>query len=303
MSAQIEKVESGDYNQSVSTRTTASSIWDHLNGEVDPAQSTGPLAAFCFMTGFIDCISFSAIFVWCGFQTGNFAQLALAIARLFEFTPSATPGSPSLRDASFHKADQQALTSLITFNLGAFIGRLGDKMGNQTRKWLVLGTFIQALFTMAAALASWKSGQGGVGILGLGPNSGIGGSIADDRGDPAWTNTLSFVAVGFMSASLGVQGIMGKRLNTQFTTTIVLTTVWVELMSDPRLFSLRRSVITRDHKLIAAASLFFGAFVSRAILFKLGAAGTLGVGVGVRLLITAAWLFVPGKKAVKNEKS
>ncbi|KAF4577092.1 hypothetical protein EYR36_005079 [Pleurotus pulmonarius] len=294
MSAQIEKVESGDYDQSVATRTTTSAIWDHLNGDVDPAQSTGPLAAFCFMTGFIDCISFSAIFVWCGFQTGNFAQLALALARLFEGSPTA---SPPTRDSTFHKADQQALTSLITFNLGAFIGRLGDKMGNQTRKWLVLGTFIQTLFTMAAALASWKSGQGGTGILGMGPDGGIGASIADDRGDPAWTNTLSFVAIGFMSASLGVQGIMGKRLNTQFTTTIVLTTVWVELVSDPRLFSLRQSVITRDHKLIAAFSLFLGAFVSRAILYKLGAAGALGVGVGIRLLITATWLFVPSKKA------
>ncbi len=68
-------------------------------------------------------------------------------------------------------------------------------------------------------------------------------------------------------------------------------------MSDPRLFSLRKSVITRDHKLIAAFSLFLGAFVSRAILYKLGAAGALGVGVGIRLLITAAWLFVPSKKA------
>lgn len=57
---------------------------------------------------------------------------------------------------------------------------------------------------MAAALLIWKSAQG---------------SIAADRGDPSWTNTLSFVTIAFMSASLGTQGIIGKRLNTQFTTT------------------------------------------------------------------------------------
>jgi hypothetical protein len=28
-------------------------FWQHLNTDVDPAQSTGPLAAFCFMTGFM----------------------------------------------------------------------------------------------------------------------------------------------------------------------------------------------------------------------------------------------------------
>ena len=77
-------------------------------------------------------------------------------------------------------------------------------MGCKTRAWLALGTLIQALFTMAASICAWKSGQG---------------SIAEIRGDPAWTNAVTFVAIGFMSASLGLQGIMGKRLNTQFATT------------------------------------------------------------------------------------
>jgi Protein of unknown function (DUF1275) len=105
---------------------------------------------------------------------------------------------------SFHRADQQALTSLISFNLGASIGRFGDRLGSLTRLWLICGTFLQALFTMAASIAIWKSGQLGV---------------AEDRGDPAWTNLLSFVCIAFMSASLGLQGIMGKRLNTPFGTT------------------------------------------------------------------------------------
>jgi hypothetical protein len=58
--------------------------------------------------------------------------------------------------------------------------------------------------TMAAAIAFWKSGQP---------------SISNARADPAWTNALTFVGLAFMSASLGVQGILGKRLNTQFGTT------------------------------------------------------------------------------------
>ncbi|KAI0077581.1 hypothetical protein K474DRAFT_1661506, partial [Panus rudis PR-1116 ss-1] len=176
----------------------------HILSDVDPQRATFPLAAYCFMTGFIDAVSFTAIFVWCGFQTGNSVQLALALARLFS-------GPPGQRDTSFHLADQQALTSVITFNAGAAIGRIGDRIGPKTRAWLFLGTFIQALFTMAAAISLWKSGQP---------------SIADDRGDPAWSNALTFVAVGFLSASVGLQGIMGKRVNTQFATTVVLTTVW-----------------------------------------------------------------------------
>lgn len=126
-------------------------------------------------------------------------QLALAIARLWETAPSG-----SGHDTSFHIADKQALTSLLSFNAGAFFGRLGDRIGPHKRIWLVSATFVQVLLTMASALVIWKSGEG---------------SIAAIRGDPSWTNALTFVGLAFMSASLGVQGIVGKRLNTQFTTT------------------------------------------------------------------------------------
>ena len=216
--------------------------------------------------------------------------MAIALARLFE-------GTPGSQDHTFHKADQQALCSLISFNLGAFVGRIGDRVGAHKRIWLIAGTFIQALFTMASAVAFWKAGQP---------------SISNARDDPAWTNALSFVGLAFMSASLGVQGILGKRLNTQFGTTsayiythifirhidksvVVLTTVWVELMSDPRLFKFRQRVMTRDHRLIAAVALFLGAFVGRSILGQIGTAGTMGVGVGFRVLITLSWLFIPNK--------
>jgi hypothetical protein len=81
-------------------------------------------------------------------------------------------------------------------------------MGAKTRAWLLLGTFIQALLTMAAALTIWQSNQG---------------SIGTNRGDIAWSNALAFASLGFISASLGLQGIMGKRVNTQFATTSKLS--------------------------------------------------------------------------------
>jgi len=145
----------------------------------------------------------------------------------------------------------------------------------------MLGTLIQALFTMSAALTIWKSGSG---------------SVADNRGDPVWTNVLSFTCVVFLSLSLGLQGIMGKRINTQFTTTIVLTTTWCELMTDPNLFR-RRYCPSRDHKIMAIVAVFVGGFVGRCMIDKIGSAGTLGVGTGLRFLIALSWYFVPGKES------
>ncbi len=77
-------------------------------------------------------------------------------------------------------------------------------MGDTTRAWLVLGTFVQMLFTMAAALTAWRSGQA---------------SISPARGEVAWTDATTFVALGLMSASMGLQAIMGKRMNTEYATT------------------------------------------------------------------------------------
>jgi hypothetical protein len=80
----------------------------------------------------------------------------------------------------------------------------------------------------------------------------------------------------------------------------VLTTVWVELVTDPSLLHIRKRVMSRDHRLIAAITLFFGAFTSRAVLAKLGTAGALGVGTGFRVVFTLLWLFVPPKPASKK---
>ncbi|KZT20879.1 hypothetical protein NEOLEDRAFT_1158450 [Neolentinus lepideus HHB14362 ss-1] len=234
--------------------------------------ASAPLIAYCFMTGYIDAIGFTAVFVWPGFQTGNSVQLALAIARLFQ---------PGQTDFSFRPPDRAALVSLLTFIFGAFLGRIGDRMGPKTRAWLFLGTMIQALFTMAAAVCIWQSGNA---------------SVASDRGDPAWTAPLAYVALGFMSASLGLQGIIGKRVNGQFATTIVLTTIWCELMADPKLFN-KSWVITRDHKIVAIICLFLGGFIGRAILDSIGSAGALGVGTGFRVVIAVWWLFVGEPKA------
>lgn len=73
-------------------------------------------------------------------------------------------------------------------------------------------------------------------------------------------------------------------------------------MADPALFNFRHKVITRDHKLIAAFCLFFGGFVGRALLGSIGAAGALGIGTGLRLLIAISWLFVPAKADKEGKK-
>ena len=44
--------------------------------------------------------------------------------------------------------------------------------------------------------------------------------------------------------------------------------------------------------------MFFGGFVGRALVDTMGAAGTLGVGAGIRVAIALCWLLVPSKPSV-----
>ena len=114
-----------------------------------------------------------------------------------------------------------------------------------------------------------------------------------------------------------MQGIMARRLNTQFSTTsesfcllpgvdsyahdvlllVVLTAVFVELVTDPTLFQVTRPVRSRDQKWFAVASLFLGVVVGRLILGQLGTALTIGVGVLIRIGIAFSWLWVPATRA------
>lgn len=110
----------------------------------------------------------------------------------------------SAQELVFSTPDIQALVSLFAFNIGAFVGRIGDRVGPQSRGWLVSGTAVQAALTLIAGICIQQSGQG---------------SIALARGEPSWTSALTFVALALMAASLGLQGIMAKRLNTHFSTT------------------------------------------------------------------------------------
>lgn len=121
-------------------------------------------------------------------------------------------------------ADRLALASLVSFAGGAFLGRIGDKVGSKTRLWVMGATALQSGFLMAAYISLTSANAA---------------SYATDRGVLAWHSARAFIALGFMSASLGMQGIVGKRLNTHYGTTVVLTTTWCELVADPNLFRLR----------------------------------------------------------------
>ncbi|GAA5881807.1 hypothetical protein JCM16303_006461 [Sporobolomyces ruberrimus] len=264
-----------------------------LSSNIDQGQTLLQLTTYCFLTGFTSAPTFLACYLWCGFQTGGLVQLSLAVARLFASSP---------RDTTFHKPDQQALTSLLSFFVGTSLGRIGDKVGPRKRWWIMTATFIMSLLTMAAALCAHFS---------------AGPSIAEFRTEAGWQDALGMAALGFASASLGLQvrtilglstpfslslspdhflffDVKGYRLEAQFGTAVVLTTVYVELINDPKLF-IPKLVKSRDHRLMAILAVFTGGMCSAAIVFASSSAVAFGVCSGLRVISMLTWLLVPAE--------
>ncbi|RSH78369.1 uncharacterized protein EHS24_002094 [Apiotrichum porosum] len=257
-------VEAGKVAQPFTSRAVT-----YLQSQIDSKKCNAVSIYACFLTGFTSAVSFSACYIWCGFQTGNVAQLGIAVARNFDPIPE--------RTYEFMKPDQQAFCSLLAFLLGTTLGRVGDMIGAKRRTWLVVSSFIQVLMAMAGALCAHYSGES---------------SYAVSRGEPSWRTPLGMAALAFISSSMGLQGIIGKRVASPMNTTVVLTTTWVEIFNDPLLFAFKK-VPSRDIRVQGVVFLILGSFVSRAIMGKIGSAGTLGVLCGFRLLQTLWWALTP----------
>lgn len=143
-------------------------------------------------------------------------QLAAALARLF---------SGPDRSTTFHQADRLATASICSFLFGAFLGQIGDRIGPKKRLWVCGATMLQAGFMMGACVCVLVAHEP---------------SYATDRGFVSWTDALGYVTICFTSASMGLQGIVAKRLNSHYGTTVVLTTIWCELVADPGLFKFKK---------------------------------------------------------------
>lgn len=92
------------------------------------------------------------------------------------------------------------------------------------------------------------------------------------------------------------QAYQSISLGSQFATTVVLTTIWVQFVGEPNLFTPKAPIRSRDHKALAILMLFIGGLVGRALDGTIGAPGTFGIGAGIRLLLAASWWFVPKKQ-------
>ncbi|KAG7086203.1 hypothetical protein E1B28_002166 [Marasmius oreades] len=243
-----------------------SRIKSKLRERVDVKDCIPILILMNFITGFLDAISYTTLRIWAAFQTGNSIQLSLALSRLTAL-PNEIPEHSSRLSHAFTTSDLVAIASLSFFNLGAWAGGyLFNTPAGKTRGWMILSTTIQIFLTIISALV-----------------------VLHPQPDDSDTRMRRHISLVVIAISLGMQGIQAKKLGTsQFGTSLVLTTAWVDMMNSPIWVP-----NIRDSKALPIISLIFGGFVGGIILRYSDIFVALGAVVLLRTCIVIGWWIVP----------
>ncbi|KAG8706117.1 hypothetical protein FRC11_008500 [Ceratobasidium sp. 423] len=89
----------------------------YLREELPAGARSIPIAAYAFMSGYLNAVTFTTCAIWCGFMTGNSVMLGLALARV---------SLGRRQGAAFAMNDTQATAALI-FAFGVAPARLPTK--------------------------------------------------------------------------------------------------------------------------------------------------------------------------------
>lgn len=160
--------------------------------------------------------------------------------------------------------------SIASFCLGSFFFARFHRYFSPARRWvLILSYSFQALLiATAASIVTW------------------GENYSKDSG-LHWQVLVAIAVVAFQSSG---QAVTSRALKYNGLTSVVLTSNYCDLFSDPTLFALHN--VERNRRLAAPALLLFGACLGGLFAHSsLGLAGALWTAVVLKMVAVIAWVF------------
>ena len=238
-----------------STPRTKSRIATYLSAQLAPdAFLEVELMLLAFAAGINDATTFPDYRVFASNQTGNTALLAVGALGLAQETVD-------LRDVGF---------SLGLFVVGGtLLGQLGHRRGRTKRSWLLCTNIVQTLFVFAAAaLRHWVSTD--------------------------IDNSARFAVICLLAFASGGQVAMARTVDVPEVTTAMVTSAYIDLVTDRALFAARNRPRNRRGAFVLALLLgsFIGAAAYREVspAFALLLAGLVKLGVCISLLFNRTTL-------------
>jgi len=237
-----------------SKKSTPNRLQKHMTANINKSWGDIALLGCYIITGLLDS---SAVFIWGSFvsmQTGNTVYLGLGLVE-----PSA--GQRWIK----------SLVSIASFCFGSFcFARYHQHLGPRKRWVLVLSFMVQFLCIVGAAVIVMFGAQTDEGLH--------------------WQVIVPLAIVAFQSAG---QAVTSRVLQYNGLTSVVLTSNYCDLFSDPKLFtsSLKENV-ERNRRTAAPILLLAGAMLGGVFAHsEIGLAGALWTAAGLKMIAVIAWIF------------
>lgn len=166
-------------------------------------------------------------------------------------------------------------TSLLSFCLGSFCFSRFHRHFSPARRWVLCASFLaQMLFIAGAAL-----------ILTFGP--------ASTKDDVTWNVLIPIALIAFQSCG---QAVTSRALKYNALTSVVLTSIYCDLFSDPLLFAAPTQNAERNRRVAAPVLLLSGAIIGGLFAHSsFGIAGALWTAVLLKLIAVICWFLWPAE--------
>ncbi|KAK3066094.1 hypothetical protein LTR53_017689 [Teratosphaeriaceae sp. CCFEE 6253] len=228
----------------------------HMTCDVNKAYGDLVLL-FCYIiTGLLDS---SSVQVWGSFvsmQTGNTVYFGLGLS------------NPHQANTRWIRAG----ISVASFCLGSFFFARFHRILGSRKRWVMIAAYLLQIVMMIAAAS----------MVTLGPVTGPSGHVSIWIGIPIALIAFQAAGQAVTSRVLGYSGLTG----------VVLTSIYCDLWSDPKLFAPLRENVERNRRVTAAVCValgaLFGGYWARS---EFGLAGALWNAVVFKAFVIVAWFF------------
>lgn len=248
-------------------------LHQRLTAEIDTKWGDIILVGCFFCSGLIDSVAFNIYGCFVSMQTGNTIFAALGVSGLPETSPSF--------------AWTKALMAIVCFNIGAFCFANFHRLLSPRKRWVLIASFgtqcamiITAASLITAGVVSNK--RQGVAQKDQEQNSKIDSSFP----------FLDLLPIGLLAFQSAGQVVASRILKYNAMPTVVLTTLYTDLMMDSHLLTAGLfEDPQRNRRAASAVALFVGAVIGGVIAKSwLGFAGALWIGAFIKGLMALAWL-------------
>ena len=240
------------------TRNMRTRVYTHMTVDINKKWGDVVLLACYIITGLLDS---SSISIWSSFvsmQTGNTVYLGLGIV-----------------DPTASTRWIKAGTSISFFCLGSLYFSTFHRFFSPRRRWVLVGSYLtQMLLVLGAAL-----------IVMIGPK-------AEDGLE--WSVLVPLAMLAFQSSG---QAVTSRVLQYNGLPSVVLTSTYCDLFSDPKLFTTGITEnVERNRRIAAPILLLFGAITGGLFTHsESGIAGALWTAVVLKFFVVITWMCWPAE--------